>query len=321
MVDACGRLGLDVEAILARAGIERSALLDPDGRLPASRADALWREAYTAANDSFLALHAAEASPFGAFRAMDYLGTTGPTLGDGLRRVASWFRVIDPRGVLEVSEAPGDATIRFRTASGVPPAPPAQEYTLAVLLLRARHAVDAPLSPVDVRFTFPRPPDVREHVRVFGVEPTFGSRDAALVLPRSAWEEPTRGADPALFALLDEHARRLADARAVEDVGATVRAAIAASLAGKLPTLSGVARDLRTPTRTLQRRLAAAGTSFARLLDEVRRERAEAFLAERDVSIAEVSFLVGFSEQSAFARAFRRWTGQAPSERRRERPG
>ncbi len=317
LADACGRLGLDVGGLLARAGIERSALLDPDARLPASRADALWREAYAAANDPFLALRAAEASPFGAFRVMDYLGTTGPTLGEGLRRVAACFRVIDPRGSLGVSETAGRVTILFRTAAGTPLPPPAQEYTLAVLLIRARHAIGAPLRPAEVRFTFPRPPDVSEHVRAFGVEPVFASEDAALVLPRTAWDEPTRGGDPALFAMLDEHARRLADARAVGDVGATVRAAIAASLAGRQPALSEVAHRLGTPARTLQRRLAAAGTSFARLVGEVRRDRAEAFLAERDVSIAEVSFLLGFSEQSAFARAFRRWTGRTPSEHRR----
>lgn len=316
-MDACKRLGLDVETLLARAGVERSALYDPDARLPASQANALWREAYAAANDPFLALRAAEASPFGAFRAMDYLGTTGPTLGEGLRRVAAYFHLIDPRGSIAVSEGADRVTLRFRAAAGVPLPQPAQEYTLAILLFRARDSIGAPLRPAEVRFTFPRPPDAGEHVRIFGIEPVFASEDAALVLPRAAWDAPTRGSDPALFALLDEHARRLADARAEEDVGARVSAAIAASLAGREPTMSAVARRLATPARTLQRRLAAEGTSFTRLLDEVRRERAEAFLAARDVSIAEVSFLLGFSEQSAFARAFRRWTGRTPSDHRR----
>lgn len=322
LVDACRRLGIDTDALLARAGIEAAALDDADGRLPASRADALWREAFAAANDPFLALHAAEASPLGAYRVVDFLGTSGPTLGEGLRSVAAYFRIVDPRGVLEVVEAAGDRVeLRFRTARGDPLPPPAQEYTLAVLLLRARATAGVALVPAEVRLSFPRPPDAREHARVFGVEPAFGSADVALAFSRTDWDLPARGGDPALFALLAEHARRVADAAAEDDVAAGVRLAVAATLAGREPTVAAIARRLGTSGRTLQRRLAAGGTSFARLVDEVRRERAEAFLAARDVSIAEVSFLLGFSEQSAFTRAFRRWTGRSPTEHRRSLAG
>ncbi len=81
-----------------------------------------------------------------------------------------------------------------------------------------------------------------------------------------------------------------------------------------------MARRLGQSRRSLQRRLGEAGTTFARLVAEVRRQRAEAFLSGRDVSVAEVSWLLGFSEQSAFTRAFRRWTGRSPTEYRRGGP-
>jgi AraC-like DNA-binding protein len=73
--------------------------------------------------------------------------------------------------------------------------------------------------------------------------------------------------------------------------------------------------------RSLQRRLGASGASFAELVDAVRRERAQVFLDAGDVSLVEVSWLVGFSEQSAFTRAFKRWTGRSPAEYRRSSPG
>ena len=69
--------------------------------------------------------------------------------------------------------------------------------------------------------------------------------------------------------------------------------------------------------RSLQRRLSEAGTSFARTVDAVREERAKTFLRSGDVSLAEASWLLGFSEQSAFTRAFKRWTGVSPTEWRR----
>jgi AraC-like DNA-binding protein len=73
-----------------------------------------------------------------------------------------------------------------------------------------------------------------------------------------------------------------------------------------------VARDLGTSRRTLQRRLADAGASYQGLLDETRREAAERYLTESSLSIAEVAYLLGYSEPSAFHRAFKRWFGRSP---------
>jgi AraC-like DNA-binding protein len=318
LLEACRRLGMEPERLLSEAGIDPVRLSDPDARLTEPQADGLWRAAYVASGDPLLALRASEATPFGAFRALDYVGVTGATLGEGLTRVADYFPIVDPRGVLEVVEEAAGVALVFGAAGGAPLPPPAQEYTLGVLHSRARHAAVAEPRLVEVRFAFPRPVDVREHARVFGVEPRFGARSAALVFTRSDWAAPTRMHDPGLFALLDQHVRALAGAAAArDDLPARVRAAIAADLPGREPTLAAAARRLGVTGRTLQRRLADAGTRFARLVDDVRRERSEAFLRSGDVAVAEVSWLVGFSEQSAFTRAFRRWTGRSPTEFRR----
>ena len=318
LLDACGRLGLDPAAIAARAGLEGAGLDDPDARLPADVADGVWREASLASGDPALALRAAERTPFGAFRVLDFLGATGATVGEGLAHVAAYFPLVDPRGLFAVERGRGAVSLAFRSALGPVP-PPAQEYTLAILVSRVRHVAVRPPA-FEVRFAFPRPAALAEHVRVLGVEPTFGAAEAALVLDQATWDGPTRAADAGLFAALDVHARALAARSAArEDAAARVRAAIGEELPGREPSLASVARRVRISARTLQRRLGGEGTSFAALLDEVRRERAEAFLAAPDVSIAEVSWLLGFAEQSAFARAFRRWTGAAPDAWRRAR--
>jgi AraC-like DNA-binding protein len=318
LLESCRRLGLDPDRLLAEAGIAPSRLADPDARLTCGQADALWRAASLASSDPLLALRAAEATPFGAFRVLDYLGVTGATLGEGLRRVAGYFPLIDPRGALTIDDRGGPVAVCFSGPGGAPPPGPAQEYTLGVLYARARHAALAEPRLVEVRFAFPAPADDREHARLFGLRPRFGAADAALVFARGDWDAPTRLHDPGLFALLDQHARALADGAAAPDASSPrVRAAIAADLPGREPTLAAAARRLGVTGRTLQRRLAAEGTRFASLVDDVRRERAEAFLRAGDVAVAEVSWLVGFSEQSAFTRAFRRWTGRSPTEYRR----
>jgi AraC-like DNA-binding protein len=317
LVEACARLGLDTAALLARAGVGRALLDDPDARLPAERADAVWQEAFAASGDPALALRAAEETPFGAFRVLDYLGASGATLGEGMRRVAAYFPLVDPRASLAVEEEPGAVALAFRGLGPVLP-PQAQEYTLAILASRVRHV--APGAALAVRFAFPRPPHAAEHARVLGVAPTFGAAVPAVALPRAAWDGPTRTADRTLFAALDGHARALLSRAAPpEGTAARAREAIAADLPGKEPSLARVARLLGASPRTLQRRLRDEGTSFAAAVDEVRRARALAYLEAGDVAMAEVSWLLGFAEQSAFARAFRRWTGEAPTRWRRAR--
>jgi AraC-like DNA-binding protein len=318
LLEACGRLGFDADAILARAGLSWAALQDQETRVSATASDALWREAYTTARDPHLALHAAEAVRFGAYRVLDYLGTTGPTLGDGLRRVAAYFHLIDPRGDLGIEESNDRVALVFRSVDGTPLPRAAQEYTLAILLLRGRDATVQPWDPLAVSFTFTPPDDIGEHVRLFGIRPRFDADAAAMTVSRYAWELPTRARDPELFALLDAHARLLLDRDpAGADLVARVRLAIASELPGGRPSLAAVARRIGMSRRSLQRSLEEKTTTFAELVDAVRRERAQAFLSAPDVSLAEVSWLLGFSEQSAFTRAFKRWTGRSPTELRR----
>jgi AraC-like DNA-binding protein len=219
---------------------------------------------------------------------------------------------------LVVEEAPAVVRLVFRGLEG-PVSPQAQEYTLAIVASRIRH-VDAGVPDLSVSFTFPRPAHAAEHRRVLGLEPMYSARDAAVAIGRTTWERPTRTADAGLFGTLDAHARAIR-ARGPSNVRVQerVRAAVAAALPGREPTVAAVARALGTSSRTLQRWLAEDGEHFASIVDAVRRERAEAFLRAPDVSMAEVSWLLGFAEQSAFTRAFRRWTGTTPTEWRRGR--
>ena len=144
---------------------------------------------------------------------------------------------------------------------------------------RATHRTPA-WHPAAVEFAFPRPPDASEHTRIFGVPPRFEARDAALVVPGEVWSRTTRARDPGLFAVLDDHARALLSRApsAEDDLVERVRAAVATELTGRAPSLPSVARRLGTSARSLQRRLESERTSFAQVVDHVRRERAEAAL-------------------------------------------
>lgn len=96
------------------------------------------------------------------------------------------------------------------------------------------------------------------------------------------------------------------------DLASRVRRVVADTLSDGVPTLSAVASELGFGPRTLQRRLSESGHSFQSIVDLARKELALRLLRETELCLAEIAFLTGFSEQSGFNRAFKRWAGQTP---------
>jgi len=321
IVDACAALGLDTTALLAAAGLVRSELDDPDARIPGEKVMALWREAYARAGDPDLALHAVEALPFGAYTVIDFLARTSTTIGAALERIARYFPLINSIVELPI-EVAGDHVRLDVTDRRGPAALPREyaEYTLAAVCLRTRIAAGLEFPLVRVDFAYAAPLDSREHARIFGCPVRFGADRSGLVLERRVWDTPLQRGDSGLAAVLERHAQMLLAALPqVSDAVGQVRAAIYDELKGGDPSLDHVARRLGCSRRSLQRRLADQGLTYAVVLDEVRSTTARAYLGQRDLSIAEVGYLLGFSEQSSFTRAFRRWTGTTPAEYRRAR--
>lgn len=313
VLDACARLGLDVGELLRAAGLTSADVEDADARLPAPRVDALWAAAYARANDPLLALHAAEALPFGAYKVLDFVAASSATAGDALRRVGAYFALVDPRAVLEASDGdPVHLVMRARDVGAEVPAG-AQLFTFAALVTRMRICAGDAWSPGRVELTTPAPSDASEHRRVFQSEVCFDCPAPRLSVPRAAWEAPVSGANPALLSVLEDHARRLLkELPRSDDLVGRVRAALAEELPGGEPSVARVARRLALSERTLQRRLREEGHTLARLLDEVRTAMAKTHLADPAVSPSEVAWLLGFADQSTFTRAFHRWTGTTP---------
>jgi len=95
MLDACARLGLDTDQILNSAQLDRATIDDPDARIPVEKSAAIWRKAFELSGDPNLALHAIEVLPFGAYRVIDFLATTAPTIGVAMAKVADYFPLIN----------------------------------------------------------------------------------------------------------------------------------------------------------------------------------------------------------------------------------
>ena len=322
LLDACVELGLERDALIEAAGLDAGQLEDPDARIPALAADGLWAAALAQTGDPLLALHAAEALPFGAYRVIDFLVAHAPTLADALERCAAYFPLIDPRGHLDWRrDDEGRGYLSFTAADGRPLPRPAVEYTFAAFVLRTRAGCGVAWTPAAVEMRGPEGPEPShtELTRVFGVEPDYLAAHDRLVVEPHDCTRPSDGANRALFEVLDNHAKLLL-AQLPEpelDLVRELRAAIEGELRGGRVTLERVARGVGLSGRTLQRRLDEEGLRFGELVDAVKAKVARAYLDDRSLALCEVAFLLGFADQSAFTRAFKRWTGDTPGRYRK----
>jgi AraC-like DNA-binding protein len=312
-------VGLEAEAIREAAGISRSALEPVDGVLPAEAFGRMWQEAFRRAPWDELPTEVGLAVPFGAFGPLDYLAASSADVASAFDSLAAWFRTIASGFSLEVERAGGGGEVRvvWTAQAGVPPGRAREvsdEFTIAVTLGRFRsRPASHPFRASEVRLTRSAPARPTRHEALLGTQVAFGCAVAALRVPKESWEAKLPGADPMLQETLRGLARRLELGPAGSDLEQAVRARLRSLLPEGGGDARAVARSLGMSVRTLHRRLRAAGRAFGEVVDLFRESEAERLLAARAATLAEVSYRLGFSDQSAFTRAFRRWKGRPPS--------
>jgi AraC-like DNA-binding protein len=318
VIERLGRLGLDVGAALSVAGIDPAALDDAEARLPHVAALALWHEAARRSNDDAFGIHVAEDIRPGAFDVLDYAIRASATLGEGLERLVRYHRILHDAAVVGL-RVDGESVWLEHVLPPEEAALPRQvaEFIVAAWLVVARQATARDLTPVEVSFRHPSPEDLTEHRRVFRAPVRFLRPMNGLRIPRSLLDTPLARSDAGLCAVLEQYAQEILDrVPAMTTLSHRVRHVVAAALSTGVDS-DDVARRMHMSRRTLHRQLAGEGTSFKKLVDDLRRELATRYLRERRMAIAEIAFLLGFSEASAFYRAFKRWCGSTPADFRR----
>ena len=319
MIRTAEARGVETADLLERVGLSRPALEDPDTRLPAVTVLTIWNAMRERAGDPALQLVAPTSLPFGGYRVIDYLVGASSTVGEGIQRFAQFFRLIADAVRLTIDQDARHYCLTLTMVDGGPVPSVYVDYVFAALVSRIRMRINTDLQVARVELRVPEPENVAPYQTAFRAPVCFGAGADRLCFTPAEWNAPIPGADAALAQLLEEHARMLAQRVPVATsiFSTEVQKKIAAA-----PTESGsaaaIARALNMSVRTLQRKLVETGTTFRQVSDTVRGQLAEQYLADSHVSIAEVAFLLGFSDQSSFNRAFRRWTGESPG-RWRER--
>jgi AraC-like DNA-binding protein len=319
LVDAIEAAGGDVERVLQPLHLERKRLLNPHGCISSLDFARLLEEAAAVTGDDCFGLH------FGAsFNPKDvgplaYVILHSPTMVVALDNAARYLRVHNEGAEVECVRRPPFAYLSH-VLSGVPFELRRQhaEYSLALALRTIRLMAGSTWSPLEVQFEHKPPADISEHTRIFGCPVTFDRPAGAFVVDLEFANRQIPAADdrlyPILTDLLDDRLRALPP----EDTFlASLRHAIGEALRHGKPGLNEVARALALGPRTLQRRLAEAKLPFKTIVDDTRRRLALRYLEDSRHTLAEIAYLLGYSETSAFNRAFRRWTGVTPLRHRR----
>jgi AraC-like DNA-binding protein len=305
-----------LDAFFRATDLTPQMIADPEARVSPAQFCVAWGEAVRLSGDAALALRIAEATPQGAFGIVEYVCRSAPTLGDSLTQWVRYLGILDDAVEVALVDLGETSALRVIVESEAP-APASHELCFALVVKQAREVSTVRVEPIEIRFTHREPRGQRARYRAFfDADVRFDAQHTELVLPRHALDAPLRTSDPNLLALLVPTAEAKRERPSTEPpLTGQVRRALRAALSHDDAQLEAVARRLGTTGRSLQRRLADEGASFQSLRDETRRALADRYLSE-GLSVAEISFLLGFSEPSAFFRAFKRWTGLTPIERR-----
>jgi AraC-like DNA-binding protein len=302
-----GELGLDPSALRSEV---RLPPVTPAALLAQGVWSSLWEAAHRHKKDPHLALRAGLAVPFGAFGLLDYLVGSAASVEGALESLAAHFAVVAAGFFLELRRP--DATRLLVTVivqPGEVGSPlDTEAFTLGVLIGRLRYiAPGVAFSEVATRLkpgvSGPALPSV---VR-------WGAAETRVELPSTATSLQLRTADPLLHKTMSGLAAQLGLGTASSSVELAVRARLRTFLPMGRAEAIAVARSLGMSERTLHRRLAAESRPFQDILDDFRAAESERLLRQ-GVGFFEISSTLGFSEQSAWARAFRRLRGASPSE-------
>jgi AraC-like DNA-binding protein len=306
------RVGVSRAELLANAGDEVAGLEDAYGSVANSLFGQLWARAFEITGDPLIASRAGFAVPMDAFGLLDHIARNAPTVAAALTLLGEYFRLVATNMSL-TAPAANRETVQVRNDPPEPGQRTAEEWSLAIVYARFRTLVPG--------FTaecvwLPSAPDelLQAYSELWEVPVANGGADTQLILPTGSLKMPIPGADIGLSATLSQTADRIDVRGSARTLRALVESRLDVLLGVHPVSIETVAHDMGVSTRTLQRRLLAERLSFRTVLDDYRRARALLAMREGHTSVAELAFSLGYEEQSSFTRAFRRWTGRAPSE-------
>lgn len=306
--------GLSLDEIVKREGVDTRSLGRPDFSMQVRDFQALFEWAAAATGDPILGAHIAEHVTIADFQMLGYLLVNSPTIGEWLRNFEryhgifardSQVRLSTDRKVISVEYSPD-------VASDIEPRQDIL-FSVAALIVNIRRHVRPDWAPASCHFTMPPPPDLGDLERILATRLVFHQKTNGFTVPARDLDIPIAGADANLLGILREQAELIIRSHD-DDEGIVhrVRLIIAANIANSEFGFEEAAHILDVSVRTLHRELGASCTSYRRIREGVVHQLASEALLGSKTSITSLAFRLGYSETSAFTRAFTRIEGLSP---------
>ena len=319
-VIAAAGAAVDARTMLGLVGLDADAVWDPKAMV-ADTAYYLMLERMAEDMDvTALPVEVGASMRCDEYGALGLAWKAAPNLQGSFSRVERfarlWTSVVeyelrpDPRGTLFLLHRAGPRRLGMRLSN---------EATLASAVSIARQVSPEPFAPLEVMLKHSAPAFVSAHEAYFGCPVRWETDHDGLLLSPASLAAPNVLGDEGITRFLISHLEgELAAMRDEVPLVGQTKDAIARALSEGVPKMADIAQGLGLSVRSFHRRLAEHGASFHLLTEDTRRELAMGMLQDPQYSLSDVAFLTGFSEQSAFTRAFKRWMGTTPASYRKD---
>jgi len=304
---------VDPVPLIAEFGLTLAHFDEPERLLPYEGRSRLLVRCAEATRCPHFGLLVGQHSGLSSFGLVGFLVQSAPTFRAGLDLVLRYFQLHNPNAAIGFLEEHGFA--RF-SHTILRPDFAGREHVVdmsaAIMFNALRMLCGQGAQPVEVRLARGRPADTVPYLRFFQAPLVFNASDTGLIVPAAWLDRPVPTADPLLHLMMRVRADELLS-QAGDDVVSRLRRQLPSLLAARTASVAAVSQGLGIPVRTLNRRLAERGTSFAALRDEARHAMARQLLRGTAMSVSEIAVHLGYAHATAFTSAFRRWSGQGPS--------
>lgn len=306
--------GCDPRAVFARAGLDIDVARQPGARFPFAKMQRLWTAARESSGDPCIGLQTARQLKPQALHALGLSWMASRTLRDGFMRISRYSRIANTSLKIDITENGNEIRVSPRvTARGMETAPESIDACLAVIVNLCRLITNRHFAAQKVTFRRDAGQHVDQYIDFFASPVYFGQAQDALYFDAAMAREPVPAGNEEVAREIDRIAERYLATLQPSRVQDKVREILLTLLPSGEADQRTIARNLNRSVSTLQRQLKAEGSSYRKVLDETRQTMALRLVKEGQHSLGQIAYLLGFSDQANFSRAFRRWTGGPPT--------
>ena len=317
IVEYLNRRECAVEPFFAQAGIALELLNDGDRRLPSTTFLSLLEAAGKLASDPAVGLHVGECIKPGQYGVLGYAVMSSQTVQEAFERHERYEALVSNRAQSRYQLGNEECSLTWNTGADEAACAIAEE-NVAAWVTFSRWITGQNLRPSSVHFRHSAPAYLAEYERIFQCPVLFEQPVVEVRFPTTYLHLPITQHDPLMQEMMDAHAERLLQQfNQTDSLIRDVRRLIIEGLAQATLTLESVSEALGMTPRTLQRRLRERDETFNSLLERTRKDLAMTYINQADVSLPELAYLLGYADQTAFQRAFKKWTGTTPGKYRK----